>query len=575
MELNKVAPLRFLSFLILASILFLTFLSNFEVAKAENNVLIFPNIHVNRIVEFENGGALVINDTFTFSANANQNVTSLELFQIGFPAVYTDNLRYYFAYDSKGKLSMNLNNESWIEVEFPNLIDVSSGGSYNFTIIYVFSKLIEAGENRSFRAVFPLYPILTRKADFCKVTVRLPTGANFTGSSTSFLNSTVDSRIVLFNETCLLEPFRSVSSWVNFTASDFVLLEIEEMRRELRIDAFGELYVADHYEIANFKGDKLSFILPKNATNISLQDIFGAYDQSKMSVTKKEKYTEIDVTLRNAILAENKMDFLIAYEIPFWEYAIHDAWYIYRLNVSLVRPDWILKQFVLVVTLPEGAVYQSSTTPLSLEKSFLSEKLKMLANNVTRFHNLDFDLNYQYTILWVSFRPTLWTGVVIALFGVTFFLVRKPKLEAVAVEPALIELLRKFVETYDERRRLMLDRESLEQRVQRGKISRRQYRLRRSSIDNRLSKLAKDSTELRKRIEAAGGRFAEMMKKLEIAETMLETLDRDIERLEVRYQREEISSEARRRLLEEYNRGKEQAENTIQEIVLRLREEIK
>ncbi|MEM2110364.1 MAG: hypothetical protein QXX08_00595, partial [Candidatus Bathyarchaeia archaeon] len=448
-------------------------------------------------------------------------------------------------------------------------------GSYNFTIVYVFSRLIEAGENRSFRAVFPLYPILTRKADFSKVTVMLPIGANFTGSSTNFLNSTMDSRVVLYNETSSLEPFRSVSSWVNFTASDFVLLEVEEMRRELRIDAFGELHVTDFYEITNLKGGKLSFILPPNATGISFQDIYGIYDQSKMIVTKEKKYTEINVTLRNAILTENKTDFLVAYKIPFWEYVAQDTWYIYKLNVSLARPNWVLKQFTVVITLPEGAVFQSSTMSLSLEKSFLSETLKMVASNVTRFHSLDFDLNYQYTILWSSFRPTLWTGAIIALFGIVFFLVRKPKLEAVVVAPVLIETLRRFVEIYDERRRLISDRESLEQQAQRGKISRRQYRLRRSSIDSRLSKLVKDSAEFKKKIEAAGGRYTEMMKRLEIAETMLETLGRDIERVEARYQREEISSEARHRLLEEYNHGKEQAENTIYEIILRLREEIK
>ncbi|MEM2914444.1 MAG: hypothetical protein QXH91_03460, partial [Candidatus Bathyarchaeia archaeon] len=472
---NKKTSLCFLSCLILALMLFLMFLSNSVVVKTESNAVVFPDIQVSRIVEFENGGAFVINDTVTFLANASQNVISFELFQIGFPTVYKDNLVYYFAYGSEGRLLANLKNESWIEVKFPSLIDVSNGGSYNFTIVYVFSRLIEVGENRSFRAVFPLYPILTRKADFSKVTVMLPIGANFTGSSTSFLNSTMDSRVVLYNETSSLEPFRSVSSWVNFTASDFVLLEVEEMRRELRIDAFGELHVTDFYEITNLKGGKLSFILPPNATGISFQDIYGIYDQSKMIVTKEKKYTEINVTLRNAILTENKTDFLVAYKIPFWEYVAQDTWYIYKLNVSLARPNWVLKQFTVVITLPEGAVFQSSTMSLSLEKSFLSETLKMVASNVTRFHSLDFDLNYQYTILWSSFRPTLWTGAIIALFGIVFFLVRKPKLEAVVVAPVLIETLRRFVEIYDERRRLISDRESLEQQAQRGKISRRQY----------------------------------------------------------------------------------------------------
>ncbi|MEM2111288.1 MAG: hypothetical protein QXX08_05350, partial [Candidatus Bathyarchaeia archaeon] len=129
-ELNKKTSPRFLSCLILALMLFLMFLSNSVVVKTESNAVVFPDIQVSRIVEFENGGAFVINDTVTFLANASQNVISFELFQIGFPTVYKDNLVYYFAHGSEGRLLANLKNESWIEVKFPSLIDVSNGGSY-------------------------------------------------------------------------------------------------------------------------------------------------------------------------------------------------------------------------------------------------------------------------------------------------------------------------------------------------------------------------------------------------------------------------------------------------------------
>ena len=79
--------------------------------------------------------------------------------------------------------------------------------------------------------------------------------------------------------------------------------------------------------------------------------------------------------------------------------------------------------------------------------------------------------------------------------------------------------------------------------------------------------------QLRKEIEASGEPYSSWMKQLEIAETTLETLERDIVNISERYRRREISSEARRSLLEEYNRRKEKTENDIAELYFRLREE--
>ena len=156
------------------------------------------------------------------------------------------------------------------------------------------------------------------------------------------------------------------------------------------------------------------------------------------------------------------------------------------------------------------------------------------------------------------------------------FLIRKvSRPEAITVTPVSSEVVRKFVDSYEDKRRLRSRLGSLERQVQRGKISRRRYRLRRSSLDGRLSRLQKDLTGLRTKIEAASSRHAEWMRQLETAEAEIETLDRDIGRVDVRYRRREISAEARRRLLDEYNRIKERAENRIAEILLRLREEIR
>jgi lipopolysaccharide biosynthesis regulator YciM len=98
--------------------------------------------------------------------------------------------------------------------------------------------------------------------------------------------------------------------------------------------------------------------------------------------------------------------------------------------------------------------------------------------------------------------------------------------------------------------------------------------LRKRSIDLNLSKLKKELTEIIKKKEMMERKYAEKIKQIEIAETEIETMNKDIIRVNIRYQRRELSTEAHKRLVEKYRRIKEQAENTIAETLLRLREDL-
>jgi len=568
---------------VLASIAFLLFtFSGSGSAKAELAAE-YLEIRVNRVIQIEDGGALLMNDTFTFSSDLGNIARPLNGFDVGIPAAYRDALAYLFAYDAAGRLPARLDVAAegggfpWVNVSFSQSVDVSNGRQYDFTLVYVFSGLVNA--NQTFiHADFPAYPILAEEVSFCNVTVILPEGAVFNSTSSPFINMTTDSRQILYSERAPLEPYSNVSSWVKFKAPDFVLLQIDEWRREIQIDGLGGLAATDYYQVVN-KGDRyllrILFVLPANASGVSVQDVYGAV--TGVAVRDRGGFVEADITLRETLTKGQKVKLLVAYKLPFWRYVTQRGWQDYVINVSLSRPnDWILSRYAVTVSLPEGGELQaSSKTPYQLEREGFLVKVKFTEANVTRFHEASISLQYRYLILWASLRPTLWVGTIAVLIVSVFFVRRAPKPETVAVVALSSGVLRRFVDTYEERQRLRSELESLEQRVQKGKMSRRRYRLQKSSLDGRLSKLQKDMLELRGEITAAGGRYSERMRHLETAETEIETLDRDIARVEVRFQRREISSEARSRLLDEYNRIRERAENTTEEILLRLREEIR
>jgi hypothetical protein len=368
----------------------------------------------------------------------------------------------------------------------------------------------------------------------------------------------------------------------NSTAVNYTIV-VDDWKREISIDAWGTISVADYFLITNNLETEASYVfvaLPLNATNVTTQDPYGIILWAVSTTKMPEGYIEASVFLRESLQPEQKIRLLVTYGLPRTMYLTQQGWQDYTLNVSLGKPiDWLVKQLSVIVILPEGAEFQGTTKqPYEVQKEGFSTKVEFSEANVTEFAEPFFTLRYTYIILWVAFRPALWIGTGAGIVAVVVFLKRMTKRFPQAVEvtmPFSPEALKDFVNKYEERRRIKSELDSLESQVRRGKISRRRHRLRRSSVDSRLSRLEKDLAELKAQLSSAGGRYSEYMRHLETAEAETETLDRDIERVEIRFQRKEISAEARRRLLDEYNRIKERAENTIAETILRLKEEIR
>jgi chromosome segregation ATPase len=187
---------------------------------------------------------------------------------------------------------------------------------------------------------------------------------------------------------------------------------------------------------------------------------------------------------------------------------------------------------------------------------------------------------YNYNPLWLSLRSTLWMWA-LTIFGCAVVVIwRRPKVPAHIAAPALAvrlrpEFLKSFVDAYEEKRKAILELESLENRVQKGRIPRRRYKVQRKTLETRVGTLSRNLAELREKMHAAGGQYAELMRQLEIAETELNEVEANIKSIEARHSRGELSLEAYRKLLSDYQRRKERTNTSISGILLRLREEIR
>jgi hypothetical protein len=551
------------------------------------------DVQVDHSVQVREGGLVLINDTIRLSTKPGERVEPLQNVPMGFPFQYGSNLDYCFAYDASNPdvqfevaLDVGLGRVGFygIDVVFPEPIDVSDGKSFSFTVVFVFSNLVSSITESSFKLDFPMYPSLTQEASLCSVTVTLPHDANYTESSLlerglDFNVTTIDSRQVLNHTKSPLEVFTYEPAWLTFTTVDtFLIIDVDEIRREITLDEWGRLLLSDVYHLTNEAEREFSEIkiqLPRGAYGVSARDVLG-----DLSVVSEEgnatTYTNATVSFRAALKKGETGKFAVTYRLPWENYVNQGGWGDFNLTFTLFeRFDWRIRKLAVTVNLPEGAEFQSSSiNPHSVQKSVFQETVTFVLYDVTPFHDLNFSFSYGYLVFWASFRPTLWMGTLVVILGAIALVWRAPR-PPVPIIPVPPEDLRSFIASYDEKRRILSELESIEQQVRKGKIPRRRYKVRKRTLEGRLSVLSRNLTGLRERIRRAGPRYANIMRQIEVAETMLEGAETDIRRIRARYRRREVSASAYRKLLEEYHRRRDRARTTIDGVLLRLREEIR
>jgi hypothetical protein len=380
----------------------------------------------------------------------------------------------------------------------------------------------------------------------------------------------------------LLENFTRESAWFKFGLDGFTIIEVNKIERQLMPDQWGNLFLADLYQVTNKATKPLSALeiqLPPGAYSHSVRDASG--DRPWISTENG-----VAIRLRNVLNENEKATFTVAYQLPRESYIEKHGWHDFKLTFNSFEPfQWTIRELTVAVILPEGAeipeeVYKAlalrvSEGELHIQKSTFQETVTFVFLNATPFHDLNFDLTYRQLVFWASFRPTLWIGVLAAVVAAITLFWRAPKVPRVPTIPVPPKDIRRFVDTYEKKTRRLRELESIEKQALKGKISRRQYKVRKRALENRISVTSRNLAGLREKLSAAGQKYADMMRQVEVAETRLMGAETDIRRLETRYRHGEISKEAYRRLLNEYNRRRDGARTTIDGALLRLREEIR
>ena len=432
---------------------------------------------------------------------------------------------------------------------------------------------------------FPLYPSLLQNATVGNVTVFLPPKTSYSeGIFLSVSGGSSDSGEILKQSRTPLEKLSSVAGWINFTFPEenpYRLITFDNLDRHLDIDGGGNIFVTDKYTITSqtlqvVTGIRLN--LPLGAYNVSAYNAQG--DTLSAPGVVNQSTTTYSVSFGFALNKGNFTRFKLTYFLPSSNYLSRTGTSGFDLNLTILRNlDRVAGKFTFSVSLPEGAFISQypSIKEYDLQKEVLQERISFTASNVSSYNNFDFHMTYVYSVFWASFRPTLWMTAFVAIGLVIALLWQRPKptkpslMPGAAVRP---QTLKSIVSSYEEKARTLRELESIDRQVQKGKLPRRRYKIRKRMLESQLSRLDRELVDLKQRVKSVGPKYTEILKELDIAEAELEGIEAEAKRVEARYRSGAITLDAYRRIQDQLNKRREKAKTTIDGALLRLSEGI-
>jgi hypothetical protein len=556
--------------LILISLLTVSFMLSFSNCSEEIYVT-----KASRKMTVSNYGMTTIVDTLVVVNNGTTSVGSLDF---GFNKIYSNRLISVQAKGPAGvqiSLERVVNETSSTQFMRCNLIEPITGGeTYELQIDWLFSGLVSF-DGTDYVFSFNAYPILPMWTDTCDSAMIFPSTTEFVDwPNETFTETEIPGQKSLSGTQSPLEPLNDMDISIKFNNPSQELISFESIRRQIIITSSGQVISRDFYRVINL-GPQISSITltkPQNVSPISAFDNAGSI-KDRLQV----KADSLVISPRfNLIQTNDSFNFIIEYWMPLENAMKRIEWpNNYQFTTDLAKTeDLIVKQFVVNVSLPkEAQIEHLSSNPNSTitqvdGNEILFYDFGMLLPGQIR----SLTLNYQYPIFLASISPLRWIFSVEMIFvaiGAALLMKRPMKL----ITKVPIEKIKKFITLQDEKIALRFELEKRSEEIARGAISKHEYRRRRKSIEMKISELNRTLATLKSELKAVDARYDQMIRRLEKAEAELEGLRMSDNQITTQYRSGRISKDAYESLSKDYRKRIEKARETIDSVIVTVREE--
>src|SRR5665647_666699 len=563
---------------------------------------------VDHQVQIMYSGHVVIVDTIHVSGQVTDG------FMIGFPYKYSAAVLKGIAYDDTHVYELNLGVQlGETSGLYGATVDFNGNTPSIFKVAFVLSnQLITEQDNGVDDLDFPAYPSLAKNVGTCNVTITFPSAPT---TITVTKNDGIINNAVYTKTNLPAYTYAPASASFQVPSGTLQLTTISILNRQITIDPTGTVNVADSYRITSNSTTTLkAFVvsLPFDASNVVLKDTFGKALATDLAYSSTGNIFFANATLQTFLISDQSTTLIAQYTITSAKiqgsnYVLSDfklfpnfAYYVNKATITFTPPEG-----ATIVSPQATSLDASSTLTRQTYQDILTVTKESLSYvDYLAPQQISIQLSFDYNPVWVALRPTFWALILATVGCIAFFFVQRhqPKEETYADKTERLtkletetttsttqtkgaeqkldhnvsaDAIRDFIDAYEDKKQLNAEIKSMDAKAQKGKIPRRQYKVQRSAIENRLQVINRNIQRTKENFKGTTGGYSDLVKQLDLAETDLGEAEENIKTLESRLNKGEISLEVYKRSIGDYQKQRDKAESAINGILLRLREKIR
>jgi len=562
-----------LSLLLLA--LLSTQLPSPAVAQTNTNCTLSScTVTVSRSITTNNWGVSFVSDQFSLTTGSSP-VSQITL---GIASSLSSKLRFTEAVDYQSnqlrisplKLASLLSggNYSAMDIAFPS----AKTGTYSFNLTSVYSDLLNFNStSNNFVFAFEPFPLMDDNYNVTSATLSVKTG-DWQSPKVSPVDGTFASA-TFSSQAIPLKPFNTTVATMTFSSSISQSIFGVTANRTITLAQTGSIQVTDFYNMTN-KGHDLSSLtlpLPQNVQTATARDIIGTVSTLTAATATDGTNTVTFFPRFGTVKAGASSSVRISYALPSQSFLASTGLGRFELsfhlfdNVKFSEPTLQMK-----IVAPMGFRLESFSG-----QTFTSSGNQILVQvaEVTPMSNLSFTMDYQLDPFWASLSALSWAGLAVGSIAAVVLAVGATSTAGVAVSGAPSELIGRFVDLYDEKSAMRLEAEKMDEDLLRGALNRHEFKRRRRVIDLRIAELDRTLAPVKDQLSKSNPRYQDMIKRLERAEADIQVVRTTSADLRNQYRSGRIARELYESLISDLAKRKEKAQQTMDTIVINLREE--
>ena len=529
---------------------------------------------VSRTIVTNNWGVTFVSDEI--SLNASSPVSHLAL---GVPSSLSSNLRLTQAVDSgltqlrvSAPISLPLpspmtGNYTTLDIAFPS----AKTGSFNFNVTSVYTGLLSVNAtSNNFLFSFEPFPFTDGSLNVTSANLSVKTGDWQTPKTTGVNGAFAGAAFTA--QTDKLQAFNTTVATMSFASTSQTILNVIA-NRTITLTQTGGIQVTDYYNITNKGKDltSLSLPLPKNVQSAIASDNIPSVATLTAALapdgTNAVTFTPRFTTLRAGGGASAR----ISYSLPAQTYLTSKGLGRYELafqmfdNIKFVEPSLMVK-----IVIPMG-FHLDSINGQTFTRN--GNQIVLQISQVSPLSKVSFTMDYQLDPFWASLSALGWAGLAVGFIAAAVLAVGATSTTGASMLGAPSELISRFVDLYDEKSAMRLEAEKMDEDLSRGALNRHEYKRRRRVIDLRIAELDRTLAPIKDQLSKANPRYQDMIKRLERAEADIQVVRTTTSDLKNQYRSGRIARELYESLTSDLARRKEKAQQTLDTIVINLREE--